>query len=673
MIQNYFKIAFRTLLKHKLFSVINFAGLSVAMTIGLLAYIFIEDEFSYDKHHINSDRLFLLYEIDYKADVMNVESGFFDTEPNPDVQKGTSFSLPFLTLVEERVPEIKQVLPVEYNFRQIDNDGVKMSESVHYVSPEFFQAFTFNFIKGSSESSLEELNSVIITKEVALKYFGKIDVVGEVLNLVGESDEPFLVSGVIEPTENSVLKPNIFLRLEQSYYVKENSDNWNYLAINCFLLLNNKEDEPRVAEKINKLYIERFGEKLATQREKLKLSDSNPVIEQRLKSIKELYLDPSIRYGKSSSPLYSLIIASIALIIILIACINYLSISISGSSGRQLEISVRKVMGANRSQIRGQLYTESMLITLASVFGGFTLMQVILPKFNELSGKSIELTAVENIEILGVSLIFGICIALFAGGYPSLIQARFKTLSGLKGNTTSRVNPGFIKGIVVFQFTLCLFFISMSLIMSQQFRFMNNKDLGFDKDQLVYVNNVWGKTDLIKQLLLKEPSIESVTGAGGIFGTGRSLGRVVLNDQEYTITRVRVDRDFFETLKIPFLMGEGFSPDMSDESLMNGQVMNESQYNLWKSDSAKFSDVEPNLLGVVKDFHFESLTKAINPITFNLSDLSSLSSIYVRLRKTEEGIAGFKRDQKSSKSGVALRKLLTVFQNVVAFGFDLVQ
>ncbi len=644
MIRNHLKMSFRNLSKRRLYSAINFTSLSIAVMIGFLVFVFVKDELSYNAFHAKGDNLFLLYKTDFKTDDPKLELGWFDATPDKEVEKSISHNLPFLELVRESVPEVEKLIRVEGNYIGIKKGERQLSEYVNYVDPDFFEYFSFTFLYGEPSTALKEVKSAVITDEMSMRLFGKVDAVGETFSSGSEQGDVYQITGVIEKPVNSSLELNIVLNLANSNYYKEHPDDWHYNAISCFLLLNNSEDASIVSEKISKIYTERFADDISSQRETLKLSASNPVVQYDLKNIQGLYLDPSVSYGKSSSPLYSIVLIGIGLVILLIACINYLSINVASSGSRQLEVSVRKVMGASGSHLRTQFYIEALIISAFAVLGGFTLMQLILPRFNELAGKSIELSLLENIQILSVSLLFALVLAFLAGIYPAQILSRFKVVNGLKGNTTYKIKPLLIRSMVVFQFVLCLFFISMGLVMTRQFNYINDKDLGFDKEQIVYVRGLWGKTQLMKQELASNTNIESVTGVNGIFSPSTSRSTVVTNNTQHWVQSARVDFDFFKTFSIPLLEGEDFNEEMGVKALENREVINKTLYDLYKSDTAMYNRVQKDIQGVVNDFHFESLQKSIGPFSFGVANSNSLSDLFVKIGagKTEAGIAAIK-------------------------------
>ena len=619
MLRNYFKAAFRIHTKNRLYSFINFIGLSVSLMLCFLVYLFVQDEFSYDNFHKDSDRLFLFHAIDYKVDNPQMEAGFWDVNPIEGVKKSPTTNLPFLKSIESQIPEIESITRIEYQGLTTLKDGEESSEVVHYVDANFFENFTFSFLRGNTEVALSKKSNVVLTEAFAIKHYGTTDVIGRDLVVLGEPNKIYEVAGVIELPHNTMLNLNIILPVENSNYYQTNQDNWRYFAISAFFKLTDPSKVEIVNAKIRDIHIEKNGlEGIQGQREILKLSEDNPVKEFGLKNVGGVYLDPTISYYKNSSPLYSYILIAISLVILIIASINYLSISIASSASRRVEIAVRKVVGANVNQLKFQFYLEAIALTLISVLGGFTMMQGLLPKFNELAGKSLSPSVSENITLLGYGFLFGLVIAFVAGGYPAQVLARFKVLAGLKGQSTSRVSPRLIKGMMIFQFTLCLVFVSVSLVMQKQFKFVNDKDLGFDKDQMIMIGGLWGQTHLVKQELTKYASVEKSGSSGGIFIGGSGFGMSILNGVEYRIRSVRGDQDFLETLDVSFVDRDGY-PAPTDGKLIEGkQYINETYFDLLSADSVMFGYMKNDIGGVIQDFHFESLQTAIYPIRFEL-------------------------------------------------------
>ncbi|MCE7990911.1 MAG: FtsX-like permease family protein [Roseivirga sp.] len=644
MLYNHLKIAWRVFSKRKLYGIINLLGLSVAMAFCLLVSLYVKDEFSYDKFHEKGDRLYLLYDISFKSDDLQVEPGLLDVKPNPLVRKSISQTIPFANLIEERIPEIEMLIRTEGNGTEIAKDGKLISESVRYADKDFFMAFSFNFLYGSPETALEDLDDIVITDEVAMKYFGRTDVYGENIQFGGADGPVRTIAGVIEKPKNSSISLNIVFRYEHSYPYRKAREDWGYAAVAPFVLLKEGADPEAISKKIEAIYKERFAENIENHRTRLGLSADNPVLTYGLKKVEDLYLDPTVRFGKSSSKLYSYILLSVAAIMIVIACINYTAISISLSSARSSEVALRKVMGSSRKQLISQFYTESFLMGIAAVIGGYSLMQLTLPVFSELTDKTYDLTITDQLSAVGIGLAITLFLSLVSGAYPARFMSGLKIVQGIKSQTTHKIKPVLIRGMVVFQFTLCIFFMGLGLGMHKQFKYISNMDLGFDKDQVVYLTGAWGVTDKIKQELDKEPSIISSVGAGGIFGSGRSMGRLTSLGVDYTTLRVHTDYDFFKTMGIELVSGRFFDPTRNRELEQKKTIVNETYYKLLKQDTLMKSRLD-NIIGVVKDFHFESLNQQIGPMEFGLSETQFISVMYAKLngQNLEEGIAAMER------------------------------
>lgn len=640
MFRNYLKTAFRIHTRNRVYSAINFLGLSVALMICFLTFFYVQDEFTHDAFHAKSDQLFLIHLNRYTIDNPQMEAGLFDVRPLEGISKNPVLNLPLIQSIQDQVPEIEELVRVERTYRTVLQGGEEFSEGILFVDTSFFEAFSFDFLKGDRATALNKKANAVITETFALKHFGTTDVIGETITVAGDPNDLYEVAGVIDQPENTTLSLNLIVPLENSNYYENNQDNWGYNAISAFAVLNDPSQREVAAQKIRNIYLDYIGsDRLEGQREMLKLSEDNPVYDFGLTNIADLYLDPTVSYGKSSSPLYSYILLAISLVILLIASINYLSISIASSAKRRVEIAVRKVVGAKTGNLRQQFYLESLALTELSVLGGFTLMQLVLPLFNELSGKELSFNWYDNLTILGYGLFFGLFISVMAGGYPAQVLSRFKILNSLKGET-HKIRPALIKSMVVFQFTLCLVFISVSLVMQKQFQFINSKDLGFDKDQMVMVGGIWGQAELLRQEVSKSPHIQNAGSSSGIFIGGGSISTLVLNSTEYRLKRVRIGEEFLETLGVKFLDISGM-PKPGEEGLIEGkQYINETYYNLLKTDSVMFNALKGDIGGVVNDFHFETLQTQINPISFRLVPANELSSLFVKLSagEIEQGI-----------------------------------
>ncbi|WP_420386484.1 ABC transporter permease [Roseivirga sp.] len=646
MFRNHLKTAIRLFARNKVYSIINLVGLSLALMMCFFAYLYIQDEYSYDQFHSNSERLYLINRVDYSQDnIDNTRAGMLTTKNIEGISKSPVLNLPFFDEVESSIPEIEKLVRIETNYSSVLKEGKSSFEYTQFVDEDFFDVMGFEFLYGDRKTALSELGYAVVSEDFAMKQFGEVNVVGQELLVAGEPNKTYIIKGVISSAHKSVINTNLLVRIENSYYFKNNQDNRSYNAVSAFVLLNEANQPDEAGKKIRQLDVDYRGpERMNAQRDMLKLNEDNPVVDYELKEISGIYLDPTIPYGRSSSPAYSLILAGIAFIILIIACINYLSICIASSAGRRSEIAIRKVVGARGLHLKGQFYAESLVLTLLAVLMGFTLTQGLMPLFNELAGKEFELSVMANAQLLLYGLAFGLLLTLLAGGLPAQILSRFKVISGLKGKGTHRIKPGLIRGMVVFQFTICLVFITTGLMMRKQFNYISNKDLGFDKEQVVYINGVWGKTHLFKEELAKYPSIVNSAGSTGVFVGSSSFGSTVINGVQHSVRSVRMDEDLFSTLGLELIDVDGI-PGIDIADLPEDKALyNETYYNTLKEDTAMFRQTLPQIAGVVKDFHFESLQREIRDITFRKSTTGGLSTLFVKIapNQTEDGLAAIR-------------------------------
>ena len=640
MLYNHFKIAWRVFLRRKLYGAINLLGLSIALCFCLLVALYVNDEFSYDKFHESGDRIYLLHSVRFKTDDLNEHPGLFDVGPKKNFAKGISQSIPFTEKIKSDVPEVETLIRSEFNYTIVRLNDKLVEENLRYVDEPFFKVFSFDFIWGNAETALAELGNVVITDEMAMKYFGRLDVLGADFKIGGDEGKVYQVAGVIKKPVKSSISLNMVLRYEHSYTYKENRDSWGYSSAAVFIQNKPGVDPAVVADKITHIYKEKYGDDIEESRERLKLSESNPVQLYRLKSIEDLYLDPTVRFGKSSSPLYSYTLIAVAAIILLIASINYVSISISLANVRSSEVAIRKVVGSSKGQLTFQFYVEALLSGLIAALLGYSLMQLTLPMFNDLAGKTLVMQPSDHFLAVSIGLAITMILSFMAGWYPAHLMSGLSVVKSIKSQTTHRIKPGLIKGMVVFQFTLCIFLLGMGLTMHKQFGYINDKDLGFDKEQVVYLSDAWGISDQLRQKLSDNPSVIAASGAGGIFSQSRSLGRMTVNGEEYTLNRVLVDYDFIETLGFELVQGRSFDVSRNRELEMKRHVVNETMYELMQQDSARAKSMQ-NVIGVVKDFHFESLSNNIGPLQFSLNEPRFISKFFVRLQpdRTKEGMA----------------------------------
>jgi len=617
MLFNYFKIAFRNVLKYKGFSFINITGLAIGMACCLFIALWVLDELSFDRFNEHADRLYKVVEnqyyseYTYKVEVTPAPLGPALKRDFPDVVDAARFNNLFQMLVRY-------------------GDNAFYETGIVCADPAFFTMFTYPFISGDKATALADPNSVVISKEVADKYFHGEDPMGKALTFNNTND--YVVRGVIENVpDNSHLQFQIVVPwsyMESIYWYRE--DNWGSNSYKTYVMLRENASESEVNEKIRGL---------------IKEHNERSVTELYLQPVPDIHLYSS--FYNASGPgdiIFVYIFSMIAMFVLIIACINFMNLSTARSANRAREIGMRKVAGALRSHIVGQFYGESLFMAFCALGLAVILVAALLPQFNTLAGK--ELSLLKGADI--INLIAGlVAVTAFtgitAGSYPALYLSSFKPVNVFRGSLAAGTkSPLFRKILVVVQFSLSIFLIIGTMIVYAQLTYMQNKKLGWEKEQLIYINmrgDVPQKYTALKSELEKNPKILGVTASQfnpTSFGSNSSNFRWEDKDPEQTlvINTNMVDFDFTETMKIDVKDGRAFSPDFAADT-SNSIMINEELERIMGGGSAVgkrmwWGDTELMVVGVMKNFHFHSLRAKIAPLVIGIQP-RDLNTILIRV------------------------------------------
>ncbi len=625
----------RSFKKRKLHFLINIIGLSVSLTLCVLVFLYIRHEHSRDKFHSKGDRIFAVQEVNFLKDNPNLERSIFDTKPSEDYRKSVYLQVPLAPTLKEQFPEIAEISRYGFGNITVKKSSKVFSERAKYVDANFFDLFDFELESGNPETALNRIDKVVLTAEMASKYFGQNDPIGQLLNLdVSDSTAQsiFEVGGVITIPSNSSLKFDFLFRYENNRFYRNDGQDWNSYNTPFFVYLNENVDSEALEEKLEVFAEERYSQELKGIRAFRGMAEESRVRAYELVNLEDIYFNTEAAIGESSERLYSLILLGIAVLILFISCINYISISIATSSSRRQEIGVRKVIGATKKHLFKQLYFEILFLSLIAGLLSFTLTQVLLPFFNGLTGVKITTTPMDSLVLFVFSVAFAVFVSVISGIYPILMLAKFKALSALSSKSSSKVNPYFMRGLVAFQFALCILFVTISTSMHQQFKYISSKDLGFEEEAVVYVNNSNGLSEKLKQELAKNPEILSTSGAEGIFSGSSYSGSRTINGIRYSIRAVFTDMDFAKTFNMEVIDGRDLSPEFGEDVEGSNCLINETYWNLLKEDSTYTGSVHGmNVVGVIKDFHFEPLTKEINPLYIKMGSPASFSKTFFKL------------------------------------------
>ena len=523
MIYNYFKVAARNIVKRKLYSFINAFGLSIGIAFCVLIFLFIRDERSFDKFHINKDRIYRLEGKSYNS---------FSENPDEPFDTFAWLQTGMLNALKAEVPEIEMGSRFSASSGIISANDKVFTEEIVYVDADFFRMFSFELIKGNPEKLFQNKSEIVLTPAVAEKYFGNEDPIGKTMSLQsGDGSElTFHVVGIILPAPaNSSLEFQILLPQENRPDYERNMTRFGNFNTPQFVQLAPGADLARMKNNVDKVTDRLMADSFKRRRDRATkpIPADVKLFELLFTNLGDIHLRKEISWAKVSDPQYSLILGGIALLILVIACINYVSLALTTSTARRTEVGIRKVVGAQKNQLVYQFGLESVVLALISMVIGIVLAVLFLPAFNLFTKKGITLDLITIAQLVGVSFIITIIVGVLAGSYPALFLSGFKPATVLKGRFTSKLQAGFTRPLVVLQFALSAFLIISSVIMYRQMQFVTTIDLGYNKDQVIVVPTQYGWTDASDKLVArfreasgKEPSIMSVAGTTSSFNQG---------------------------------------------------------------------------------------------------------------------------------------------------------
>lgn len=641
MLGNYVKVASRNIVKRKLYSFINAIGLSIGIAFCVLIYLYIEDERSFDQFHSNKERIFRLNEVSY--------SKFAAQRGEYPIRKSAYLPLPLGDAIKNELPEVRYLTRFSSGDNTIFRYEEKVfTERVTYVEPDFFSMFSFPLRSGSPAQLFKDKNEIVLTPEIAEKYFGEQDPLGKVVTLGLEVEKQFTVTGIIEASPaNSSLSFNILLPLESNTWYERNKEQWGSFAYPTFVQLYENASLDELKIKTDTLIKKHMGDRLERWRKDGNVPEEYPVFELDFTNLAGIHLDKEVSWDKVSDPKYSWILGGIALLIILIASINYISLALTSSASRKIEVGIRKAVGAQRKQLISQFALESLILATLSMVIGLGLVALFLPAFNEFTNKQIEFTSLNLLQVAGVSLVISIFIGSLAGSYPAFFLSGFLPTSVLKGGFTSRLQAGFTKPLVVFQFFLSASMIISSVVMYRQMKFMTTKDLGFDKEHVLVIpaQAGWSQAsdNVVQQVRSKlqaEPDVISVAGTSSSFSQGWSRYGYKIKGENKSAYVYRVDPEFINLLNLNLVSGRNFDERIASDSTT--VIINEAlardmgwenpleEYLNWREDTVGLGS---QVIGVLKDFHFLSLERSIEPMFLSMDRKNTgyLTTILIRL------------------------------------------
>jgi len=626
MFKNFIKVAFRNLVKHKFYSIINILGLAIGLTCSILIGLYIQNELSYDKHNENYKRIYRL-------------ESHFKIQDSDDLFAATA--LPLAPALKVEFPSVEEYV----RFSQMDNnlfnyDGEKFFEdNVYYADSTVFNVFTHKFIKGSPEKALTEPNTMVMTESFAHKIFGDENPIGKFIDT--GYGFGFTVTAVIEDLQqNSHLTFEAlcsmitlaefygrerFLSLEPGLF-------WN-IGFYSYIMLKEESNIKDVTDNFQLVY-DKYMKEIGDQ--------INSSFDLMVQPLADVHLKSNVTYDLPTGNIaYVYTFGIIAVFLLLLACINYMNMATARSSTRSMEVGIRKVVGAQRTLLQRQFLIESLIITFLSLILAIFITELILPVFNEFSGKTLQIDFFSNYIFLVGIVIIAIFVGLISGSYPAFYLSSFIPVDVLKGSKKASHKGVLRKVLVLLQFSISIIMIIGTFIAAQQLKYFRTKDMGFNDENIVMltVRDTTGIKNLssFKDELLQHSNILKAGTTSSIPGQGFGIlvQRLETNDGELVekgVNFVFVDHDYFDVMDMKIIEGRNYDKELQtdlEESILINEALIPSmswgenaidkriQFGAGLDGSATR---DTKVIGIIKDFHYTSLHNEIDPLVILLSE-----------------------------------------------------
>ena len=644
MLKHFFKIAFRSIGRQKVLSIINIFGLSVGIACFSLFLFFAVNEFSFDRFHKNAANIYEVY---------RWNDGYKDNAPG-----GSPYMpMPLGAAMKQDLPDVKNFTRFtsgwSTNFiRVADNDvrRIKMS----YADPQFFSIFSFPLMYGNASTALTDLHNIVLTKSKAEELFGSDNVIGRTVQIKIDDDFlPFTVSAVAENIPaNSSLRFDVlgsFIYYETATSAKSGYNNWHRAGYLTYVQLQPGSSLPNDAEKLSNFY-KKYNPDTEAKLKKDGVSWKGNVLPLRygMQPIQKVHTNTIVAEGVVANidPKTIWILLSIAAAVLLIACINFTTLSIGRSAGRAKEIGVRKVIGSERKQLVYQFLAESFIMSAVSAIIGLLLAQLLLPYFNQLSGRTLHFSLSQYPEMIWIVAGLTILVGLVAGAYPALILSGFKPIEVLKSKIRVGGSNRFTKSLVTVQFALSVCLIICTVIIMQQNKYMTGKYPGFNKENVLVVDAEETKSKqiypLFKQALMQRTDIAGVANAELSLGAGMgwSSSGFEYKGKPKDVFEYFIDHDYIHVMGIQLIAGRNFNPAISADTvtsvIINEAMMNDFGWNLQNAVGQQlpgYTETKtPEVIGVVKDFNYLSLKEKVKPQMFHQFADYSPFKFFVKLK-----------------------------------------
>jgi putative ABC transport system permease protein len=633
MIKNYFKVAFRNLQKHRVFSFVNIAGLAVGLAIFWIMAIYIIDEVSYDRFYENSDRIYRV-----------VQSGTTATGSF----KLAITAVPLAPALRQDFPEIAAAARIDpegggtltYQDKKIKADDILFADN------SLLTLFRYPFLAGDPDNALDKPNSIVLNRTLAVRLFGSVEnALDKTVVFENDNNRANLVTGIIpDIPANSHLAFSALRSMPNGY-----TDSWVNAHVYTYLLLKKDADPKKLEAKFPKFFADHMRREVTIPLSEFRMD---------LQPLPSIHLHSNLDYeiGRNGDIRYVYLFSAVALLILIIALINYINLSTARTAVRVKEVGIRRVIGSDRRHLILLFLSESVLCTLIAAMLAVALSGIFVPLFDHLSGKTLNLWRFGVERTVSMLILFSVITGLAGGIYPALFLSRFRTIPALKGQHGNLNSNILLRKILVsFQFVMTIALISGCCVIYQQLHYLLNKDLGFNKDQVVtfHIHNqsVRSRIEALKARLLQNPLVQSASAASIPIGNNyigsnnfnfEQNGQIASSGRQ--VQDFQVDDSYLNTLQIGLIKGRNFSNEMPTDKtgavLVNETLVKElgwidplGKKVQFRSDDQGHTAVA-RVIGVVKDFNIYSLQYKIAPLLLQMpSNLNDEDNLYVRVSK----------------------------------------
>jgi len=642
MLLNYLKVAFRQLWRHKVYSFINILGLTAGMTACFLIFLYVRFELSYDKMHSKGDRIYRLV---------------CDTKTPSETLHESITSAPMAINIKRDFPEVEDAVRIDESSFLVRRGDIKFQEEKSlYADSGFFTVFDFPLLKGDPKTALKEPMSIVLSETTARKFFGDEDPMGQTLILRGDNI-PMKVTGIMKDMPwNIHFRADVVVSMTtQTQHLNTRRDEqWGNFGMYSYLLLKEGADPGKLEAQFPQFLERRNGKEM---------KESQMYFTLTLEPLKDVYLK-SPRNSPSKGNMSNVYIFSIIAAFILgIACINFVNLATARASERAREVGIRKVVGASRRKLIIQFIGESILVSYLAFLCAVVLATVLLPLFNQLAGKTISASITENASTILTLLLMASGIGLLSGIYPAFILSGFKPIMVLKGRfSTSRLGVMLRQGLVVTQFTIAICLIAGTIVVYNQLQYMRNRDLGFNKEQTLVMDFFYDRNvQSLKTEIEKIPGVNSASLSSSLPGATNNIAYTQIENRtgEMQTTNLDVyfiDHRFIDQYKLKVVAGRKFLTSLHSDST-DAMIVNEEAVKIFGYSSAeeiigkRFSQWgrEGRVIGVIRNFNFQSLQQSIKPLTLRIEPESyHFISMRVSTQRLSETIAAIENKWKAA-------------------------